>query len=295
MEEFDEFENYLYFVLGRSKNTVNSYINDLKDIRDMLESAGKSFDNFEDTDIQEIINKMKDFYDATSINRKLSALRTYLKFLSRQKGKTELLKKIKKIKNMKDSRKIPSVPDEQTVISKIEGIELNGFENIRDRLILELLYGSGLRVSELVNLKLSDITEKDIIKIEGKGKKERFVPISSEAKRIIPMYIEERRKLSPKTDHIIINRKGKKITRQGIWLILKKYGFYPHLLRHSFATHLIKRGMNIKNIQVMLGHSNLSTTEIYTKIAPDVLRETVMRSHPLSRMKPRIRKEPSST
>lgn len=291
---FDEFENYLYFVLGRSKNTINSYLKDIKDIQEFLENRGKSFETMEEKDIEELINEFRKFYDTTSINRKLSALRTYLKFLSREKGMLNLLKKAKKIKNLKDSRKIPDVPDEDEIVSKIESIPLSGFENLRDRVVLELLYGSGLRVSELVNLRLSDIG-RDVIKIEGKGRKERFVPISSQAKSIINMYIEERKKIKPKSDHLILNKKGKKMTRQGIWFVLKKYGFYPHLLRHSFATHLVKRGMNIRYVQIMLGHSNLSTTEIYTKIAPDVLKDVIVSSHPLSKIKLRIRKEPSST
>lgn len=293
MDEFEEFENYLYFVLGRSENTTQSYVKDLKDIKKMLNE--KSLGEIDERDVEKLINRMKEFYDTTSINRKLSALRCYLKFVSRQKNATELLKKIKKIKNLKDSREIPKVPDESEITLKIEEIPLFGFENVRNRLILELLYGSGLRVSELVNLKVNDITEKDIIKVEGKGRKQRFVPISTEAKKILQIYLDERKKKNPKTDYLITNGKGKKITRQGIWLILKKYGFYPHLLRHSFATHLVQRGMNIRNVQVMLGHSNLSTTEIYTKVAPNILKETILRSHPLSRTKFKIRNEPSST
>lgn len=293
MDEFEEFESYLYFVLGRSENTTQSYIKDLKDIKELLNE--KSFREIDERDVETLINRMKEFYDTTSINRKLSALRCYLKFIARQKNETELLKKIKKIKNLKDSREIPKVPDESEITSKIEGIPISGFESVRDRLILELLYGSGLRVSELVNLKVNDITEKDIIKVEGKGRKQRFIPISTEAKKIVPIYLDERRKINPKTDYLITNAKGKKITRQGVWLILKRYGLYPHLLRHSFATHLVQRGMNIRNVQVMLGHSNLSTTEIYTKIAPNILKETIARSHPLSRTKFKIRNEPSST
>lgn len=293
MREFEEFENYLYFVLGRTENTTESYIKDLKDIKEITNL--EKLEDISEMDLENLINKMKEIYDTTSINRKLSALRSYLKFISRQKNKIELLKKIKRIKNLKDSREIPTVPTETEIISKIEEIPLSRFENIRNKLILELLYGSGLRVSELVNLKVNDITEKDIIKVEGKGRKQRFVPISSEAKKILPLYLEERKKINPKTDHLITNKKGKKITRQGIWLILKNYGFYPHILRHSFATHLVQRGMNIRNVQVILGHSNLSTTEIYTKISPNALKETILKSHPLSRMKFKIRKEPSST
>lgn len=295
MRELEEFRNHLYFVLGRSENTIKSYISDLRDMLRIFQEMNKNVENLDDKDIHDAINLMKKIYDTTTINRKLSALRTYLKFLSRYEGKDELMRKIKRIKNLRDSRPIPKVPDVASLNSKIEGINPTNFEKIRDRLILELLYGSGLRVSELVNLKMNDIKEKDVLKIVGKGGKERLVPISSEAKRILSLYIEERKKLKPKTDHLILNARGKKMTRQGVWFLLKRYDLHPHILRHSFATHLIQKGMNIRNVQVMLGHSNLSTTEIYTKVAPEFLKNTVERHHPLSRIARSIRKEPSST
>jgi site-specific recombinase XerD len=275
-----EFETYLFFVLGRSRNTINSYIKDLKQIFEFINP-----DNLDENKISDFINEMKNLYDTTSINRKLSALRTFVKFLVRKDEKfSHLMKIIKKVKNLKDLREPPSVPSEETIISKIESIEEgeDTFSARRDKAILELLYGSGLRVSELINLKTEDLSlmKKGVIKVEGKGKKERFVPVSSKAISVIEKYLEVRK---AKTDFLFVNKKGKKLTRQGIWFILKKYGFYPHLLRHSFATHLVSKGADIRAVQIMLGHSNLSTTQIYTKVSPKTLEEAVERFHPLSK------------
>lgn len=275
-----DFENYLFFVLGRSRNTINSYINDLKQILEFI-----NLENLNESKIAQFINEMKKLYDTTSINRKLSALRTFIKFLVRKNERfSHLMKVIKKLKNLKDIREPPSVPSEETVISKIESIEegADTFETRRDKAILELLYGSGLRVSELINLKTEDLSlmKKGVIKVEGKGKKERFVPISSKAISAIEKYLEIRK---AKTDFLFVNKKGRKLTRQGVWFILKKYGFYPHLLRHSFATHLISKGADIRAVQIMLGHSNLSTTQIYTKVSPRTLEEAIERFHPLSK------------
>lgn len=275
-----EFENYLFFVLGRSRNTINSYINDLKQIFGFVNP-----ENLDENKISDFINEMKKLYDTTSINRKLSTLRTFIKFLVRKDEKfSHLMKVIKKVKNLKDLREPPSVPSEETIISKIEFIEegTDTFSARRDKAILELLYGSGLRVSELINLKTEDLSlmKKGVIKVEGKGKKERFVPISSKAICAIEKYLEIRK---AKTDFLFVNKKGKKLTRQGVWFILKKYGFYPHLLRHSFATHLISKGADIRAVQIMLGHSNLSTTQIYTKVSPRTLEEAIEKFHPLSK------------
>jgi len=292
VEEFQkilkDFENYLYFVLGRSKNTCESYIKDLVEIYNFFRKRGKEIFEISEGDIEEFINTSKNIYDITSINRKLSSLRTFVKFLARKDEKySVLLKTIKNVKNLKDTREPPRVPDESKVISKIECLNLNSdkFEEIRDRAILELLYGSGLRASELINLKSENIhLDKGFIKVEGKGKKERFVPLSTKAKEAIEKYMKIKQKFfrgKLNQDFVFVNKRGKKLTRQGLWFILKKYGFYPHLLRHSFATHLISKGADLRSVQIMLGHSNLSTTQIYTKVFPSVLQETIKKFHPL--------------
>ncbi len=302
MEEFQktlkDFENYLYFVLGRSKNTCESYIKDLEEIYNFFKEKGKEIFKISENDIEEFINRAKNIYDTTSINRKLSSLRTFAKFLARKDEKhSGLLKTIKNVKNLKDSREPPRVPDENEVISKIEAISSDRFDEIRDRAILELLYGSGLRASELINLKTENIhLDKEFIKVEGKGKKERFVPLSTKAKEAIEKYLKTKQeffngKPNHTQDFVFVNKKGKKLTRQGLWFILKKYGFYPHLLRHSFATHLISKGADLRSVQIMLGHSNLSTTQIYTKVFPSVLQETIKKFHPLEFLTENKRKE----
>ncbi len=286
----EEFENYLYFILGRSKNTISSYIKDLKEIDEFFRSNGKSLENFDEEDVENWINFVKGELDETSINRKLSALRTFIKFLARRSYKdidenTNLLKLLKRIKNLKDSRKIPKVPTKQEIITLIDSITGEDFESCRNRAILELLYGSGLRVSEIIELKtqhLANIKE-GIIKVKGKGNKERLVPISNKSKEAIQKYIRVRSGIRPRTDFLFVNSRGKKLTRQGVWFILKRYGIYPHLLRHSFATHLISEGADLRSVQIMLGHENLSTTQIYTKVFPETLKISVQKYHPLSK------------
>ena len=287
-----EFENYLYFVLGRSKNTVESYMKDLDEIDDFLTERGKSINNFSEEDIHEFINFAKKFFDTTSINRKLSALRTYAKFFER--GKNEVWDKkndrsiysvMKKVRNLKDSREPPDVPSVEKILSIIESLEgKDDFESVRDRAIFELLYGSGMRASELINLRTQDLgyIRNNVIKVEGKGGKERFVPVSDKSKEALERYLEIRREIA-RTEYLFVNKKGRKLTRQGLWFILKKYGFYPHLLRHSFATHLIEKGADLRSVQIMLGHSNISTTQIYTKVSPSHLKRTVDEYHPISR------------
>lgn len=298
-----EFENYLYFVLGRSKNTVESYLKDLEEIDDFLSERGKSIDNFSEEDIHEFINFAKKFFDTTSINRKLSALRTYAKFFERGKmermggsrntGKNNQVRSIysvmKKVRNLKDSREPPNVPSVERILSVIESLEgKDDFESVRDRAIFELLYGSGMRASELINIRTQDLgyIKNNVIKVEGKGGKERFVPVSDKSKEALSRYLEVRKRIA-KTDYLFVNKKGRKLTRQGLWFILKKYGFHPHLLRHSFATHLIERGADLRSVQIMLGHANISTTQIYTKISPSLLKQTVDEYHPISRRKRR--------
>ena len=286
-----EFENYLYFVLGRSKNTVESYMKDLEEIDDFLAERGKSINNFSEEDIHEFVNFAKKFFDTTSINRKLSALRTYAKFFERnevwnkKKDGRSIYSIMKKVRNLKDSREPPDVPSVGRILSVIESLEgKDDFESLRDKAIFELLYGSGMRASELINLRTQDLgyLKNNVIKVEGKGGKERFVPVSDKAKEALEKYLEVRMKVA-KTDYLFVNKKGKKLTRQGLWFILKKYGFYPHLLRHSFATHLIERGADLRSVQIMLGHSNISTTQIYTKVSPSHLKRTVDEYHPISR------------
>ncbi len=283
-----EFENYLFFTLGRSRNTVSSYIKDIRDFFSFLDTNQKCIENISQDIVDKYINSlMENGYDITSINRRLSTIRTFIRFLLRnEKVPNEVGKVLSSIKNIKDTRKIPRVPQEDKIISVIESMEGEDFESRRNRAIVELLYSSGLRATELINLKTEDLVgiNKGLIKVSGKGGKERLIPVNKTAIEAIQKYIEVRNGIT-KTDYLFVNRRGKKLTRQGLWFILKKYGFYPHLIRHSFATHLISKGADLRSVQIMLGHSNLSTTQIYTRVMPSLLKEAVEKAHPLSRTK----------
>ncbi len=283
-----EFENYLFFTLGRSRNTVSSYIKDIRDFFSFLDTNQKCIENISQDIVDKYINSlMENGYDITSINRRLSTIRTFIRFLLRnEKVPNEVGKVLSSIKNIKDTRKTPRVPQEDKIISVIESMEGEDFESRRNRAIVELLYSSGLRATELINLKTEDLVgiNKGLIKVSGKGGKERLIPVNKTAIEAIQKYIEVRNGIT-KTDYLFVNRRGKKLTRQGLWFILKKYGFYPHLIRHSFATHLISKGADLRSVQIMLGHSNLSTTQIYTRVMPSLLKEAVEKAHPLSRTK----------
>jgi len=167
-----------------------------------------------------------------------------------------------------------------------------GFKGKRDRALIELLYSSGLRVSEIINLKINEIDLKNgYLKCFGKGSKERIVPFGSFAKDLLIEYIEERDKNNINSDLLFVTKKGKKIVRQEINNILNRYAkksklkkkIHPHMLRHSFATHLLERGADLRSVQELLGHVDISTTQIYTHLTKEHLREVYMNSHPLWR------------
>ena len=165
----------------------------------------------------------------------------------------------------------------------------------RDKAVLELMYATGLRISEVVNLKIGQIyLEENFLRVMGKGNKERVIPFGGKAKECLDEYMNSSRPILLKkkvSDLVFLNRNGEKLTRQGLWKIIKGYGkkigisstLTPHTLRHSFATHLLEKGADLRSIQLMLGHSSISTTEIYTYIARDKVKKTYDKYHPRSK------------
>lgn len=182
--------------------------------------------------------------------------------------------------------------DESEVENFLEGIPYSTKFELRDRAMIELLYSSGLRVSEIINLKLNDIDfDEGLIRFIGKGNKERIVPVGNVAMSFLTKYLRAGRHMIEKeykSDYVFLNKSGKKFTRQGFWKMLKKYqkkinlnkNLYPHLFRHSFATHILERGADLRIVQELLGHSSISTTEIYTNISKKHVKETYFKYHP---------------
>ena len=284
----DDFLRYLLIDKGYSKNTLLSYKHDLNKFYNYFKN--KNIYEIDNLCIKEYIKKLK--LNEKSISRTISCLKSFYKFL--------IIEKVLK-DNPTDGLYMPkikkSLPNIISVddVSKLLNIELKDDFSYRNKAMLELMYATGLRVSELIELKLNDVDfNDDIIRIMGKGSKERLVPIGDYALEYLKEYIYNHRgnllKIT-RTDCIFLNNHGKKMTRQGFFKIIKKIAkdadinteISPHTLRHSFASHLLKYGADLRTIQELLGHSDISTTQVYTHIANEELRKNYDEYHPHGR------------
>ncbi|WP_035588361.1 tyrosine-type recombinase/integrase [Hippea jasoniae] len=262
----DEFIFHLK-LKGLSKNTIASYMADLKEFAVFFSDM-----DFNKVNISGFVDELflKDYKPAT-INRKLSSIRSFLKFLLKE-GKIDFEVELK---NIRHNRKPPYyIPFE--VIASV-------CDSKRDGLIIELMYACGLRISEVVSLRVKDIIfDAGFIKVKGKGGKERFVPVALKTLEKLKSYIlneRSRYKGALETDFLFISNRGRPFSRQGIWKIVKRkfrqkgYDIHPHQLRHMFATHLIENGANLRAVQEMLGHSSITTTQIYTQITDKAMED----------------------
>lgn len=280
----DDYQIYLITVKYMNENTsVSSYIEDLYKYLEYMENKNiKSALKIKYDDIVNYLKYLDDNkYMVTSITRKIVSIKLFHKYIS---DKYNIENVSLKINNPKFYRKLPKILTIEEV-DKLLDINLITPFDYRNKAMLELMYSSGLRVSELVDLKLSNIDlENSYVRCMGKGKKERIVPIGEIALEYLKIYINEYRNSMLKgyyTENIFLNNHGKNITRQGFFLIIKSIAkekeidknITPHMLRHSFATHLLNNGADLRTIQEMLGHSNISTTQIYTNISSDILKE----------------------
>ena len=294
-----QFINYLRFEKSLSENTVQNYLFDLKSFYNFVEEKHNTTDikNISDKIVETYIyhlrnikNKKGDYYSTKSINRYISSLKTFFKYLHNEKYIETNPADI--IDTPKTSRKLPEVLTIQEIDSMFCKANTTDKFECRDRAIMETMYASGLRVSELINLKLTDIySNEGILRIFGKGSKERIVPIGSSALKYIDIYLKNSRPYFKKNfseDYVFLNFRGKNLSRMAIWNIIDKYSklagikkeTHPHILRHSFATHLLEGGADIRIIQEMLGHSDISTTQIYTHIDREYLIEVHKTYHP---------------
>jgi len=283
-----EFLRYLLIDKGYSENTIESYKRDLDKFLEY--NKNKSINNISNEDLKEYIKYLNDIgLNEKSIARNISSLKSFYKFLviskyiSSNTSDSLYLPKIKK--------SLPSTLTEEEVMSLLD-IELIDNFSYRNKAMLELLYATGLRVSELINLKLQDVDfSQDIIRTFGKGSKERIIPIGDYAKEYLEKYIYEYRSSMLKkenNEYIFLNNHGKQMTRQGFFKIIKKIAkekginkeLSPHTLRHSFASHLLKYGADLRTIQELLGHSDISTTQIYTHITNEELKQNYNEFHP---------------
>ena len=292
----EEFRHYLLFERRLSGNTVNSYAGDVERFLHFLSSRKKRLaEQASREQIAEYLSTLsRRGYDPASVARNLSSVRAFYSYLIasrvRQGDPTELLerprlwKRLPKTLSVDDVRVLMSQPDTAAPLG------------LRDRAMLEFMYATGCRVSELLSATLQGVDlEERQFRCTGKGGKERIVPLGSEARRALDQYL---RKARPglvernKSEFVFVNSRGGKLSRMGFWKILRKYCLKaglsltpsPHMLRHSFATHLLEGGADLRVVQELLGHSSISTTQIYTQLDREYLRKVHSRFHPRARL-----------
>ena len=287
-----EFKTYLRIERSLSDNTIDSYIRDVKKLSYFAEKINKSELKINKSDIKDFIKEInEDEISARTQSRIISGIKAFYKYLILEDyikiNPTEL------IESPKIGMKLPDTLSVHEIDSLLSAIDLSHPQGQRNRAILEVLYSCGLRVSELVNLKLSNIRfNEGYVKVLGKGNKERFAPIGSSALKHLKIYLKEVRIhqniKKDSEDIVFLNRRGNKLTRVMIFTIIKqlaekiglKKKISPHTFRHSFATHLIEGGADLRAIQEMLGHESITTTEIYTHLDREFLRDAILTFHP---------------
>lgn len=291
-ELIDAFLNYLSVERGLSNNTIISYREDLNSYSSfMVNHHVDALSKIAKNDIINFMLAQKDKgISANSIARRLAAIRMFHRFLARErilKNDPTVL-----IDSPKLWKKIPDTLSLNEVEALIAQPDIRSKQGLRDKAILETLYASGMRVSEAVNLRIDNVNlDIGFLRCVGKGNKERVIPLGKKAIASIKRYLEVSRPhlLNKKqSEFIFLSRLGKKISRQSLWKMIKKYArlarikktIKPHTLRHSFATHLLERGADLRSVQEMLGHSNISTTQIYTHINKDRLKTIHRMFHP---------------
>ena len=280
------FLDSLYIEKGLSKNTVSSYKNDIASFSSWCDK--EHLDRLKITDLN-LNNYISNLFSiglkSSSINRKISSIKHFYLFLLKKK----VIKNspADEITTPKQEKYLPTSMSEDEVESLLGSPKSSIKIERRDKAMIEILYATGMRISELVNLKLTDIDfNRSVLKVFGKGSKERLVPYGEKAAEALRIYLEDRKKLDYKD--VFLSNRGTRITRGAFWQRIKIYikrenlksSISPHTLRHAFATHLLNRGADLRSVQILLGHSDLSTTQIYTHIAKKRLGEILKKHHP---------------
>ena len=287
-ELLESFIKYLSDERNYSEHTVKAYRGDLENFRDFLLKEEKKIENTDIATINTYVSTLYGKNSPSSVERKVSAIRSFFSYLVRKGLATQNPAKL--VRTPKKQKHLPvflSV-DEVFNLVDVKDSRKNPLL-VRDRAILELLYSSGLRVSELAGATLADLSMGEaIIRVRGKGNKERIVPVGSKAISALGEYLDIRGTLKPVSKRIFLNSRGGGITTRSVARIIKKYGLVsgisknvsPHVLRHSFATHLLAGGADLRAIQEMLGHASLSTTQRYTHLSVERIMEVYDKTHP---------------
>lgn len=283
----DDFLNHILFEKGLAQNTAKAYGRDLKLFASYLEKHKISEVN-EEAVIDLVFELKAKKYATESIARIITGIKVFYKYMVRVKA----IKKspLEQMETFKYKKSIPDALNEEEMQKLLAMPDLSSKEGVRDRAMLELLYSAGLRVSELASMEFTDINlEEKYMRCFGKGSKERVVPVGDYVVEALRRYLPQRKDnakvFSP---NLFVNRRGTKLTRGGIWKIVKKYAqkagikkdVYPHIFRHSFATHLLAGGADLRSVQEMLGHSDISTTQVYTHVDRSALKKVHKKFHP---------------
>jgi integrase/recombinase XerD len=288
--ELDTFIDHLWLEDGLSKNTLESYRLDLTTFAFWLLKQGKQLLSVDQADIQQYLAIRFPQSKPRSIGRLIASLRRFYRYLLRENkiSKDPTLQ----IESPKLPRSLPKSLNEEEVVALLNAPNIAEATGLRDRAMLELLYACGLRVSELVGVKATEVSlNEGVVRITGKGSKTRLVPMGEEAADWISRYLREarpeilQRRLS---DALFVTNRGEAMTRQAFWYLIKRYSLLagitkhmsPHVLRHAFATHLLNHGADLRVVQMLLGHSDISTTQIYTHVARERLKRLHSVHHP---------------
>lgn len=291
----DMLKDFIYFLAvekGLAKNTLESYERDLRGF--LLYLKNESVSTTKDIRRSHIMGHLAHLRSKklanSTVSRNLASIRSFFNFLMQERRIEE--NPAGDLESPRQEKKLPKVISMKEIDSLLKQPDELKVSGIRDKAMLELLYATGIRVSELIDLGVNDVnTESGYIRCTGKGSKERIVPVGAMAIQKVKNYIEEgRSKLVKdlKEQSLFVNQHGRRLTRQGFWKIIKKYArqaqikkeITPHTLRHSFATHLLENGADLRSVQEMLGHADISTTQIYTQVSKSKLRDVYERAHP---------------
>jgi len=292
MKSFDgivfDYRNYLRMERNFSENSISAYLHDIKML---MEFTDKSYLEIGLNDIIGFMTFLRQHgYSVESILRILSGISSFFDFLLQEK--IVAVNPINAIQKPKKWSRIPKFLDFKEIELLLAAPDVNSPYGMRDKVILEVLYSTGVRVSELVNSTINNIDlKRGVVKVIGKGRKDRFVPLYTGLSDIIEDYLKIRSFYFVKgkdNGYLFLNKNGGKLSRVSFWNIIKKYcaaagikkNVSPHSLRHSFATHLLTNGADLRTIQIFLGHADISTTEVYTHVNDDKKREVLMNSHP---------------
>lgn len=292
-QALQDYQHYLKIERGLSHNSIQNYSLDVQKLSTFLEHSNiaESPLRIKKETIQQFIYELSKVVNPRSQARIISGLKSFFTYLVFEDYRTD--NPMDLIESPKIGRKLPDTLSENEIDAVIKAIDLSKPEGERNRSMLETLYGCGLRVSELINLKLSDLFfDEDFIKVTGKGNKQRFVPISNLNKKYITIYTDQIRvhQVVQKgyEDILFLNRRGKQLTRAMVFTIVKqlaekialKKNISPHTFRHSFATHLLENGADLRAIQQMLGHESITTTEVYMHVDRTYLADVLNQYHP---------------